>query len=95
MRVVKEGARQGHHVRLAFGDDGLGLLCGRDQSARCNPGCSASGSQPSHRHRIVRRETAVRPVATGNAGTERDAARHHGANRAHYIERKTPEETSM
>ena len=64
----------------------------RWQSARCNPGCSASGCQPSHRpkrrrcdradvlerfaerHRIVRRETAVRPslpVMRAPSGTPR------------------------
>ena len=37
MRVVKEGARQGHHVRLAFGDDGFGLLCGRDHADVAKP----------------------------------------------------------
>ena len=36
MRVVREGARQGRHVRLAFGDDGFGLLCGRDHADRAH-----------------------------------------------------------
>jgi uncharacterized protein (TIGR00369 family) len=34
MRVVKESARQGHHVGLAFGDDGFGLLCCCDHADR-------------------------------------------------------------
>jgi hypothetical protein len=59
MRVIKEGARQGHYVRLAFGDDSFGLLCGRDHADRAHHDAGFA-AQPLGNRRVVTR-AARRP----------------------------------
>ena len=54
MRVVEEGARQRHHIGLAFGDDGFGLFGVRDHADRAHHDADLA-AKPLGNRRVVTR----------------------------------------